>query len=77
MIDHELVPPRAWYLHAEFPAEDIRDLKTLLRADKLKKEGQATLLPTDLLEHLPKVTPLALGSVFKQYKPGDPRWEGH
>ena len=77
LIDHAAAPPQAWYLHAEFPTEDIRDLKTLFRADKLRREGHAVVEPTDLLRHLPRVTPMALGTVFHEYAPHDPRFDGH
>ena len=57
----------------------MRDLKTLLRYDKLVKVGtdMSNIKPADLLRHLPKVEPLAVGTVFEHYAPGDPAWEGH
>ena len=57
----------------------MRDLKTLLRYDKLVEVGTdlTNITPKDLLQHLPKVEPLAVGTVFEHYAPGDPDWEGH
>ena len=55
----------------------MKDLKTLLRYDKLMKEGHEAISPTDLLRHLPKVEPFAVGSVFVPYEAGTDRWEGH
>ena len=77
MVDHEARPPQAWYLQAALPQADMKDLKTLLRYDKLKKQGIECLTPADLLKHLPKVEPLAQGDIFDKYCPGDPQWEGH
>eukprot|EP00959_Pyramimonas_sp_CCMP1952_P151678 3173573-Pyramimonas_sp.AAC.1 len=72
MIEEELSPPRAYYMHADFPHEDIRDLKALLRCDKLMREGVAVLSAVGLLQHLPKVEPVAVGTVFKRYAPLQP-----
>lgn len=68
MIDHTADPARGYYMRAECPDEDIRDLKTLLRADKLKRAGTTVLSPKDLLRYLPVVEPMAVGSVFDEYK---------
>ncbi len=64
-------------MHAEHPEEAIRDLKALLRYDKLKKEGVTVLNAVDLLQHLPTVEPMAVGTVFKRYAPHQAHWEGH
>eukprot|EP00959_Pyramimonas_sp_CCMP1952_P279339 5840299-Pyramimonas_sp.AAC.1 len=72
MIEEELSPPRAYYMRADFPQEDIRDWQALLRCDKLKREGVAVLSAVNLLQHLPKVEPLAVGAVFKRYAPLQP-----
>eukprot|EP00959_Pyramimonas_sp_CCMP1952_P168216 3515148-Pyramimonas_sp.AAC.1 len=64
-------------MHADHPEEDTSDLKALLRYDKLKKEGVTVLNAVDLLRHLPKVEPMAAGTVFKRYAPHQAQWEGH
>lgn len=63
-------------MRAECPDEDMRDLKTLLRADKLKHEEVTVLSPTDLLRYLPVVEPVAVGTVFDEYAPNSERWRG-
>ena len=52
-------------------------LTALLDYYGLKKEGKVALTPLDLLKYLPKVEPLAIGTVFELYAPGQPQWEGH
>ena len=64
-------------MRAPIPEHDIRDLKTLMRADKLKREGVAVVTPGDLLKYLPAVEPLAMGTVFEPYRLGEAFWEGH
>eukprot|EP00959_Pyramimonas_sp_CCMP1952_P387566 8122290-Pyramimonas_sp.AAC.1 len=64
-------------MHAEHPEEDTRDLKALLRYDKLKKEEIPVFSAVDLLKYLPKVEPLAVGAVFKRNAPHQPQWGGH
>eukprot|EP00959_Pyramimonas_sp_CCMP1952_P246822 5158773-Pyramimonas_sp.AAC.1 len=63
-------------MHAGHPEEDIRDLKAPLRYDKLKKEGVSMINAVDLLKYLPRVEPLAVGTVFKRYAPHQAQWEG-
>eukprot|EP00959_Pyramimonas_sp_CCMP1952_P400291 8387265-Pyramimonas_sp.AAC.1 len=55
-------PPKAWRLQADVPEEFTRGLKAFPRVDKLKKDNVAVPSPTDLLQYLPKVEPLALGA---------------
>eukprot|EP00959_Pyramimonas_sp_CCMP1952_P074511 1556774-Pyramimonas_sp.AAC.1 len=69
-------PPMARHLQAKFPEEDTRDLKPLLRADKLKMDGITVINPADALQHLPQVEPSATGTVFKKYSE-QKQWEGH
>ena len=77
MIDHHQNPPVGWYMRADFPEQDIKDMKTLLRYDRLKREGVTVMDPVELLKRLPKVEPLAQGTLFVPYEPGNPDWEGH
>ncbi len=77
LIDHSASPAQGWYFRADFPTEDIRDLKTLLRHDHLTRAGITVLNPVDLLQYLPKVEPLALGGILKRVDEGDPNMEGH
>ena len=53
----------------------------MLRHAQLTKHGIVVNRPEDLLKYLPKVEPLAVGTVFERYaeKKGhyDPQWEGH
>eukprot|EP00959_Pyramimonas_sp_CCMP1952_P379304 7945410-Pyramimonas_sp.AAC.1 len=64
-------------MHAEHPEEDIRNLKALLRYDKLKREEIPVFSAVDLPKYLPKVGPLAVGTVFKRYAGHQPQLEGH
>lgn len=77
MIDHTMDPVRGYYMRAGFPEEDICDLKTFLRADKLKRQGVSALRPLDLLQYLPVVEPVAMGTAFEECTPGVEHWEGH
>ena len=77
VIDHAASPPQAWYLQSPFPEQDIKDLKTMLRHSQLTKQGIVVTKPQDLLKYLPKVEPLAVGTVFAPYAEGNPTWERH
>ncbi len=80
-IDHARTTPdgrtEAWYLRAEHPPDDIKDLKTMMHADRLKRDGAKIVASVDILQYLPVITPVALGSVLEPVRPGDPAFEGH